>query len=120
MPRARLNEKRVIKKRASVWTVWPGWILIIPFFTWLAKWFEVTDKRIVMRQGLLSQSERSVRLENVQDVVVEQGLLGGLFGWGTLNVETSASSGTEFVFKCIARPEMVRDAIFAAQEAAEN
>ena len=83
-------------------------------------WFEVTDKRIIMRQGLFSQSERSVRLENVQDVVVEQGLLGSLFGWGTLNVETSATPGTEFTFKLIARPGRVRDAIFAAQEAAED
>ena len=117
MPRPKLVEQRIIKKRASFWAVWPGWILIIPYITWLAKSLEVTDKRIILRSGVLSKHERSVSLENVQDVILKRGMLGGLFGWGDLYVETGATPGTEFEFKYIASPTSVRDAIFAAQEA---
>jgi uncharacterized membrane protein YdbT with pleckstrin-like domain len=112
-----MDERRVIKRRASFWAVWPGWILVIPFLNWLGKSLEVTDKRVIMRQGVLSRNERSVSLDNVQDVIVKRGLIGSLFNWGTLMVETGASPGTEFVFRWLASPTRVRDAIFAAQDA---
>lgn len=114
--RTGIQESRVILKRVSCWLAIWWWWLFVPILTWRSRSFEVTDKRIVIRRGVLSKKERSVRLENILDVALDRSLFARMFGYGDIYVETAGSSGTEFVFKRIAQPEEVRSAIYAAQE----
>ena len=116
-----MEEQRLIRRRESLWHAWPKIAvgLGLPVFWWHAEHLTVTDRRVILRRGLFSKDERQVRLENVLDVRVKQGMFGRLFGHGTLAIETAGSGGTEFVFKGLRHPGKVRDVIMAAVDDAK-
>ena len=90
------------------------------YFWWRSKYIELRADRLIYRTGLISKAERAASLEQVQDVSVDQGFLGRLFGYGTIAVETAGSDATEFTFARVAGPEELRDAILDAQTALQS
>ena len=87
------------------------------YFWWRSKYIELRADRLIYRTGLISKKERAASLEQVQDVSVDQGFLGRVFGYGTIAIETAGSDATEFTFARVAGPEELRDAILDAQTA---
>ena len=112
----KINERRIILRRKSAWLSAVWWWLFLPIWTWWTRTFEVTDRRIVIRRGILSKQEHSVRLENIQDVALRRGFVGRMLGYGDIAVETSGTAGTEFVFRHLAQADKVQAAIYEAQE----
>ena len=112
------KEQTIIRKHESIWTFWTlRWIFVIPFLGYVNKTLAVTDRRVILRRGILSKSERSARLEHILDVILIQGPFGRLFGHGTLAIETAGTTGTEFVFPRLAGAAKARRIIVEAQEA---
>ena len=109
------QETVVLRKRESALSLsfWASLIFTLGLyvFWWLAKTLTVTDRRVVWRRGLLGSKERSVPLQQVQDVSVEYTLFGRLLGYGTVRVESAGGPATEIVAPRIPRPGQVRDAI---------
>jgi uncharacterized membrane protein YdbT with pleckstrin-like domain len=60
--------------------------------------------------GMLSKSTRSLNLQKVQDVRVDQGLLERIFGIGSITLETAGESGS-LVMEKIDQPQKVADQI---------
>lgn len=58
-----------------------------PWLRWRARRLLVTDRRVLVRTGLLRQAGRDLPLNRVADVSFEQGPVERLFGSGTLVVE---------------------------------
>ena len=87
------------------------------YFWWRSEYIELRTDRLIYRTGLISKKERAASLDQVQDVLVEQGLFGRIFGYGTIAIETAGSDRTEFTFRRIAGPDDLRDAILDAQSA---
>jgi uncharacterized membrane protein YdbT with pleckstrin-like domain len=69
--------------------------------------YAVSDRAIYARSGVLSRSVRRMGLARVQNSAYGQSALGGLFGYGTVTVE-SAGGGGSVRFVRIETPREVR------------
>jgi uncharacterized membrane protein YdbT with pleckstrin-like domain len=66
---------------------------VLPYLRWLSTDYVVTDRRVVLRTGLLARRVRDVPLAHVTDVRVEKSLLDRALRSGTLVVESAAEGG---------------------------
>jgi uncharacterized membrane protein YdbT with pleckstrin-like domain len=87
--------------------VWiPGFIAVGSWLNqalnYMTSRFVVTNKRIIMREGFFLRHAAETRLATVAEIKVDQSLLGRLFNFGTLSIN-SFGGGNE-VFAYIADP----------------
>ncbi|HEX5189017.1 MAG TPA: PH domain-containing protein [Streptosporangiaceae bacterium] len=69
--------------------VWFG----VPFLRWRMTTYEVTTRRLRLREGILSRSGRDFPLNRISDVSFSQDLLDRMFGCGRLIVESPGEMG---------------------------
>jgi uncharacterized membrane protein YdbT with pleckstrin-like domain len=69
--------------------VWFG----IPFLRWRTTRYEVTSRRLRLREGIVSRSGRDFPLNRISDVSFSQGVLDRMFGCGRLIVESPGEMG---------------------------
>ena len=101
------NEKIVYEaKKHPVALLWIGnWI---PFFT---SELAVTNKNVIGKIGLIRTASLSSPLNKVQNVGVSSGLLGKIFKYGTVSIETAGSKAVSF--GCIKNPEQFKKTLTA-------
>ena len=73
----------------------------------------VTDKRVILRKGLLSKYVNEVMNSDVRNIQVSQSFLQRLFGVGKIGISTAAQSGIEIEVLGIPDPDHVREIIDA-------
>jgi uncharacterized membrane protein YdbT with pleckstrin-like domain len=79
--------------------------LVIAFFRWLdqiSSEFGVTDKRVIIKVGLVRRRSIELLLRQIEGVGVEQSISGRVFGFGEIVI--AGTGGTKEVFRGIARP----------------
>jgi uncharacterized membrane protein YdbT with pleckstrin-like domain len=96
----------------------PLGILFHSYLTWRSCEFAVTDKRVLIKTGIVSRHTLETILTKVENIGVEQTLWGRLFNFGTLYVTGTGS--TREVFPGIHAPLEFRKAIEAAAVAFEE
>jgi uncharacterized membrane protein YdbT with pleckstrin-like domain len=64
--------------------------------------FAITDKRVLVKVGLVRRHTLELLLAKVETIGVDQGVLGRLFDYGTIIV--TGTGGTKEPFKAIANP----------------
>jgi uncharacterized membrane protein YdbT with pleckstrin-like domain len=64
--------------------------------------FAVTDKRVLMKTGVLRRRSLEINLAKIESVAVDQGILGRILGYGTIIVR--GTGGTQEPFRRIADP----------------
>lgn len=77
--------------------------------------FAVTNRRVIIKVGLVSRRTVELNLEKVESIGVEQTILGRIFGYGTIVVV--GTGGTKEPFPRIADPMGFRRAVNVATEA---
>jgi uncharacterized membrane protein YdbT with pleckstrin-like domain len=80
--------------------------------------FAVTNKRVMIKLGVLSTLSLELLLSKVEGIAVNQDMFGKMFGYGDIIV--TGSGGTKEAFSGIQRPLEFRRAIQAATDAREN
>ena len=73
----------------------------------------VTEKRVILRKGLLSKYVNEIMISDVRNIQVSQSFLQRLFGVGTIGISTAAQSGIEIEVLGIPDPDQVREIIDA-------
>lgn len=58
--------------------------------------FAVTNKRVVVKVGFLRRHSTEILLRQVEGITVDQGILGRIFGYGTIVVEGTGSDRTPY------------------------
>jgi len=71
--------------------------------------FAVTNRRVVVKVGFLRRHSTEILLRQVEGITVDQGILGRIFGYGTIVVEGTGSDRTPY--KGIAAPMAFRLAV---------
>ena len=89
-----------------------GLLLLVPLLKRAISEFAVTNKRIVVKVGLLSTRTLELLHSKVETISVNQGLLGKMLGYGDIVV--TGSGGTREVFKAVEAPLELRRAVQAA------
>ena len=84
--------------------------LVVLFVWWLrclATSLVITDRRVTLRQGLLSKDTNDVLIADIRNVKVRQNLLQRIFGVGTVAVSTSGQSDMEIEVHGVPAPERI-------------
>ena len=71
--------------------------------------FVVTDKRVIYKTGLLSRYTAEMNVSKIESVDVEQGVMGRIFGFGTLLIRGTGASFEPL--RGVANPIGLRNAI---------
>jgi uncharacterized membrane protein YdbT with pleckstrin-like domain len=80
-----------------------GVILLIPrWIRSVTSEFAVTNKRVLIKVGLVRRHSLELLLQKVEGIGVDQSILGRILGYGTITV--SGTGGTREPFAMIARP----------------
>lgn len=71
--------------------------------------FAVTDQRVILKLGLVRRVSLETALDRVESLIVEQGMLGRLFDFGSVSIV--GTGGTRDPFHLIADPQGLRRAV---------
>ncbi len=78
-------------------------LVAIPrFIRYMTSEFAVTNKRVIVKVGLVNRHTLELVLAKIETVGVDQGVLGRIFNYGTIIV--TGTGGTKEPFKDIANP----------------
>lgn len=91
-----------------------AWALIIK----LSTEFAVTNKRVIAKTGFIVRNTTEINLSKVESLGVKQGILGRLFGYGTLTVH--GTGGVKAPFRFIASPLEIRKVLNTELSALET
>ncbi len=69
-----------------------GFWVVLPFLRWLTTTYTFTDRRIITRQGILTQTGHDLPLTRINNVAYERGLVDRMLGCGTLVLTTAAEA----------------------------
>jgi uncharacterized membrane protein YdbT with pleckstrin-like domain len=86
--------------------------LIKPYLLYRFSEFAVTDKRVLVKTGILQRHTLETLLTKVENMSVDQSIWGRLFNYGTITV--TGTGGTKEQFERIAAPLEFRKQIQAA------
>jgi uncharacterized membrane protein YdbT with pleckstrin-like domain len=80
------------------------------YIQWWVEDYVVTNQKVMKVAGLLNKRTSGAALEKINDVIMEQGPLGRMLGYGTLKVAT-ASDSTDLVYETMRAPADFRRAM---------
>jgi len=90
-------------------------LFILPLIERATSEFAVTNRRVIIKVGLISRRTVELKLEKIESIGVDQSIPGRIFGYGTIVVK--GTGGTNEPFRGIARPLEFRKAVNEASEA---
>ncbi len=83
-------------------------LFIAPMIERWTSEFAITNKRVIIKVGLVSRRTVEMNLSKVESVNVDQSILGRILGYGSIMV--IGTGGTREGFKNIAKPLLFRKA----------
>ncbi len=100
---------------AAVALVLLMWWLIHPLLVWRTTMYELTTRRMRLRDGIIARNGRDIPLSRITDVSFRRGPLDRLLGCGTLIVESAGEHG-ELILTAIPHVEKVQSTLFQLVE----
>jgi uncharacterized membrane protein YdbT with pleckstrin-like domain len=91
------------------------WWTFRPLLFWLTTRYVVTNRRVLMRNGVLSRTGRDVPLTRVNDVSFSRSIVERCFGSGTLTIESAGDRG-QVMLKDVPQVEAVQRDIYRLVE----
>ncbi len=93
--------------------------LIVPVLRWRTTVYELTNRRLRMRDGILTRHGRDIPLARINDVSFSKGLLDRLLGSGRLTVESAGEHG-QIVLTDIPHVEDTQGTLYRLVEEEQN
>ena len=95
---------------------WLKAILTLSLWYWLVfrhNQIRLTTRRVIQQRGsFITTNDTSTSIENITNVDVNMSLLGRIFNYGDINIQTAGSSAAEISATRLQNPDRLRDAIF--------
>lgn len=89
-----------------------GILLPVALYAFLSLKYQergVTNKRVILKKGIIGRKTEEMKLKSIETVEIDQGVLGRIFGYGTVRITGRGVS--DLVFKGIDDPIAVKRAI---------
>jgi hypothetical protein len=106
---------RLVGWIAVVVCVVPAFELIRIFLDWLNERYIITNRRVMEIKGTINKHVRDSALEKVNDVELDQSIVGRLLGYGTVQIITGSDIGVN-MFHRISNPVRFKRAMLNAKE----
>ena len=87
----------------AVLVIFPIIYFVVRYLNWYNEQYIVTNRRVMEIRGIINKRVSDSSLEKVNDVILEQSILGRLLNFGTVEIITGSDIGANF-FKTIAGP----------------
>lgn len=87
----------------------PALIMLPPTLAFASSELVVTDRRILIKTGIVRRQTVEMFVSKMESVAVDQGFLGRMFDYGTVTVR--GTGGSEEQFEAIAHPVELRNAV---------
>jgi uncharacterized membrane protein YdbT with pleckstrin-like domain len=84
-------------------------------FDWKKREYILTNRRVVKQEGVLAISSFDAPLDKINNVFHQQSLMGRMFKYGDVGLETASEQGTT-VFDFLARPLDFKNALVHQRE----
>jgi uncharacterized membrane protein YdbT with pleckstrin-like domain len=92
--------------------------LLIGWFRRVSTKYLITTQRLRISRGIVRRQVQETRLERVQNVNYNQGVLDRMLGVGTVDFDTAGTDDSEFRFEWVDGPEQVVRVVDQAVEEA--
>jgi uncharacterized membrane protein YdbT with pleckstrin-like domain len=92
-----------------------AWWVVLPMLAWRSTVYELTTRRMRIRDGIVTRNGRDIPLSRITDVSFRKGILDRLLGCGTLVVESAGEHG-ELTLTEIPHVERVSSLLFQLVE----
>ena len=89
--------------------------VLIPYLRWASTQYVFTDRRIIIRRGILTKQGRDMPLSKVNNVSFEVPLLGRILNYGRISIESA--SDAELVIDDVPNVEEIQRDIYRLHEA---
>ncbi len=93
--------------------------LMVPVLRWRTTTYELTTRRLRMRDGIVTRHGRDIPLARISDISFEKGLLDRVLGSGRLVVESAGEHG-QILLNDIPRVEATQATLFRLVEAEQR
>ncbi|MFI9506582.1 PH domain-containing protein [Nocardia sp. NPDC052566] len=80
----------------AVWLVIIVWRCAARIISWKSTHFIITDRRVLIRQGVLTHTGIDIPMSRISSVQFRHGLFDRMLGTGTLIIESSSSEPLEY------------------------
>jgi uncharacterized membrane protein YdbT with pleckstrin-like domain len=90
-------------------------IMGVGFLMRIATTYTITNHRLHIKRGIIARKTQEARLERVQNVNTDQGVLDRILQVGTVDFDTAGTTDSDFAFRGVAQPEKVVSAVDRAQ-----
>jgi uncharacterized membrane protein YdbT with pleckstrin-like domain len=101
--------------------LFPSWLLvflggalafamIVIFLYWICMKYYLTNLRLIEERGIIGKRIISIWLDKVQDVTCKFGILGRIFGFGDIEIESAGTYG-KIIFSYIPTPRKLQEQI---------
>lgn len=89
-------------------------LVLGPFFTWLARTTTVSTRRVIMRSGVLTRHRSEIQLGQIRELKLKRGPLQRIFGAGDIVLQSG--SGDPQVLRNVPRVKLTAQALQALIE----
>jgi uncharacterized membrane protein YdbT with pleckstrin-like domain len=93
-------------------------VVVVGLIKRIATTYSISNQRLNIRRGIIARHVQETRLDRVQNVNTNQGVLERILQVGTVDFDTAGSGDSDFAFAGVAQPEKVMAAVEAAQREA--
>ncbi|MGC4099837.1 SHOCT domain-containing protein [Ferruginibacter sp.] len=87
----------------------------VEYINWKYNLWAVTNMRVVDESGFFTRYSKESPLDKINNVEYNQPLMGRIFGYGNVDIQTAAELG-ETKYELIHHPKLLKDTITHAQE----
>jgi len=90
-------------------------VVVVGLLIRIGTTYTITNHRLHIRRGIIARRTQEARLERVQNVNTEQGVIDRVLQVGTVDFDTAGTPDHDFAFRGVSQPEKVVRAVDLAQ-----
>lgn len=85
-------------------------LAVVVYLEWVNNRLVVTNLKVTRQRGIIGKTIVEIELNQIQDIKISFGILGRIFGFGTIEIESAGTFG-KVVFQGIPSPESVKNKV---------
>jgi len=104
-----LLEQQLILQRWAILLLGAAWslVMVVIFLDWICTKYYLTNLRLIEERGIIGKRIMSIWLDKVQDVTCKFGILGRIFGFGDIEIQSAGTYG-KIVFGLLPSPREIQ------------
>ena len=87
-----------------------SFVMLVIFLDWICIKYYLTNLRLIEERGIIGKRIVSIWLDKVQDITCKFGILGKIFGFGDIEIESAGTYG-KIVFGFLPSPRKLQERI---------